>query len=97
MISRRYALPIMLKGLILCHPLGRASVEFVLLAKPHEYWRWPDHTITYAKFKKEMWGKSCRSGSSTSVLAKWTPVLLLTKNTSPLTTARLPYFVFKLK
>src|ERR1035441_9390346 len=37
------------------HPLGRASVEFVLLSKPHEYWRWLDHTATYSEFKKEMW------------------------------------------
>jgi hypothetical protein len=37
------------------HPLGRASVEFVLLSKPHEYWRWRDHTTTYSEFKKEMW------------------------------------------
>jgi hypothetical protein len=28
-----------------------------LLSKPHEYWRWLDHTTTYSEFKKEMWGK----------------------------------------
>jgi len=26
-----------------------------LLSKPHEYWRWADHTTTYLEFKKEMW------------------------------------------
>jgi hypothetical protein len=26
-----------------------------LLLKPHEYWRWLDHTTTYSEFKKEMW------------------------------------------
>jgi hypothetical protein len=31
--------------------------ELVLLSKPHEYWRWLDHTITYPIFKKEMWAK----------------------------------------
>jgi len=24
-------------------------------SKPHEYWRWRDHTTTYTEFKKEMW------------------------------------------
>lgn len=38
------------------HPLGRASAEFVLLSKPHEYWCWRDHTTTYSEFKKEMVG-----------------------------------------
>jgi len=37
------------------HPLGRASAEIVLLSKPHEYWRWRDHTTTYSEFKKEMY------------------------------------------
>jgi hypothetical protein len=37
-------------------PLGRASAEFVLLSKPHEYWRWRDHTTTYSEFKKETVG-----------------------------------------
>src|SRR5450756_1555905 len=32
--------------------------EFVLLSKPHEYWRWLDHTTTYTEFKKEMWDKA---------------------------------------
>jgi hypothetical protein len=36
--------------------LGR-GLEFVLLSKPHEYWRWFDHTATYTDFKKEMWVK----------------------------------------
>jgi hypothetical protein len=26
-----------------------------LLSKPHEYWRWADHTTTYLEFKMEMW------------------------------------------
>jgi hypothetical protein len=26
-----------------------------LLSKPHEYWRWLDHTTTYSEFKKETW------------------------------------------
>src|ERR1017187_2695428 len=39
------------------HPLDRASAEFALLSKPHEYWRWRDHTTTYSEFKKEMWAK----------------------------------------
>src|ERR1035441_6863827 len=44
-----------LKGLILLltHWV-RASAEFVLISKPHEYWRWLDHTISYTKFKTEM-------------------------------------------
>jgi hypothetical protein len=32
-----------------------ASTESGLLSKPHEYWRWLDHTISYTKFKTEMW------------------------------------------
>ena len=34
-----------------------------MLSKPHEYWRWLDHTTTYSEFKKEMWGKEkcCKS------------------------------------
>jgi len=24
-------------------------------SKPREYWRWPDHTITYLNLKKEIW------------------------------------------
>jgi type II restriction/modification system DNA methylase subunit YeeA len=27
----------------------------VLISKPHEYWRWLDHTATCTNFKKEMW------------------------------------------
>src|SRR5260370_25627356 len=42
---------------LVSHPPGRASVEFVLLSKPHEYWRWVDHTTTYSEFKKEMWAE----------------------------------------
>jgi hypothetical protein len=38
-----------------------------LLSKPHEYWRWLDHTTTYTDFKKEMWvnfwGGSVMKGS----------------------------------
>jgi hypothetical protein len=30
----------------------------IVLSKPHEYWRWRDHTTTYTEFKKEMWGNS---------------------------------------
>jgi hypothetical protein len=38
-ISRWYALPTYAERAdFVCHPLGRASVEFVLLSKPHEYW-----------------------------------------------------------
>ena len=33
-----------------------ASTMLIVLSKPHEYWRWPDHTTTYTDFKKEMWG-----------------------------------------
>jgi nitrate/nitrite transporter NarK len=29
-----------------------------LLSKPHEYWRWLDHTATYSEFKKEMWAEA---------------------------------------
>jgi hypothetical protein len=45
-----------LKGLILLltHWV-RASAEFVLISKPHEYWCWLDHTATCTNFKKEMW------------------------------------------
>jgi hypothetical protein len=32
-----------------------ASEESGLLSKPHEYRRWLDHTISYTKFKTEMW------------------------------------------
>ena len=37
------------------HPLGRSLRELGLLSKPHQYWRWLDHTISYTKFKTEMW------------------------------------------
>jgi len=45
-----------LKGLVLLltHWV-EASAEFVLLSKPHGYWRLFDHTATYTDFKKEMW------------------------------------------
>jgi len=43
-----------------------ASAEFVLLSKPHEYWRWFDHTATYTDFKKEMWVHFSTSFSRTS-------------------------------
>jgi len=34
-----------------------ASANLVALSKPHECWRWLDHTATYIDFKKEMWAK----------------------------------------
>jgi hypothetical protein len=48
-----------LKGLILflTHWV-EASTILIVLSKPHECWRWRHHKVTYAKFKKEMWGKS---------------------------------------
>jgi hypothetical protein len=39
-----------------------ASAEFVLLSKPHEYWRLLDHTATYTDFKKEMWDEAFKAG-----------------------------------
>ena len=33
----------------------QASGVSVARSKPHGYWRWLDHTITYTEFKKEMW------------------------------------------
>ncbi len=43
-----------LKGLILflTHWI-EASAKFVLLSKPHEYWRWRDHTTTYSELKRK--------------------------------------------
>jgi hypothetical protein len=35
----------------------QASGVSVAPSKPHGYWRWLDHTITYLNFKKEMWVK----------------------------------------
>src|ERR1022692_1830560 len=32
-----------------------ASTMLIVLPKPHECWRWRDHTTTYSEFKKEMW------------------------------------------
>jgi hypothetical protein len=32
----------------------QASGASVAPSKPHGYWRWLDHTITYLNFKKEM-------------------------------------------
>src|ERR1022692_929397 len=44
-----------LKGLILflTHWV-EASTMLIVLSKPHECWRWRDHTTTYSEFKKEM-------------------------------------------
>jgi hypothetical protein len=36
----------------------QASGASVAPSKPHGYWRWLDHTITYLNFKKEMWVNS---------------------------------------
>jgi hypothetical protein len=48
-----------LKRLILCFTHWiEASTLSRLRSKPHEYWRWLDHTITYTIFKKEMRVKS---------------------------------------
>src|SRR5271169_2266856 len=45
-----------LKGLVLLftHRVQASGAAFAP-SKPHEYWRWPDHTAVYANFKKEMW------------------------------------------
>jgi hypothetical protein len=45
-----------LKGLVLLftHWVQASGVSFAP-SKPHEYWHWPDHTITYTDIKKEMW------------------------------------------
>ena len=43
-----------LKALILCFVhRAEVSANLVLRSNPHEYWRWLDHTATYADFKKE--------------------------------------------
>jgi hypothetical protein len=48
-----------LKGLVLLFTHWvQASGVSVAPSKPHEYWRWLDHTITYLNFKKEMWVNS---------------------------------------
>ena len=39
----------------------QASGVSVAPSKPHGYWRWLDHTITYLNFKKEMWAFMTRS------------------------------------
>jgi hypothetical protein len=47
-----------LKGLVLLFTHWvQASGVFIAPSKPHEYWRWLDHRITYLNFKKEMWAK----------------------------------------
>ena len=44
-----------LKTDFVSHPPDRSLPLSRLRSKPHQYWRWPDHTITYTIFKKEMW------------------------------------------
>jgi len=41
--------PLKVLVLLLTHWV-EASAEFVLLSKPYEYWRCPDHTTTYTDF-----------------------------------------------
>jgi hypothetical protein len=46
----------------------QASGVSVAPSKPHGYWRWLDHTITYLNFKKEMWVKSSSKTSGMVIL-----------------------------
>jgi hypothetical protein len=46
-----------------------------LLSKPHEYWRWADHTTTYLEFKKEMWTNFNATGTATTGTVQTSPVL----------------------
>jgi hypothetical protein len=43
--------------LLFTHWVQASGVSFAP-SKPHGYWRWPDHTVVWNNFKKEMRDKT---------------------------------------